>query len=267
MNNLFLSTEYRRKVLECGYTIVSEGIFHPDRVMHEFVLLYMISGSWNVYIGDECFSISAGDILLMPPRVRHYSLEKCSNDMKNMYIHFCPVPGDLLYSASSLTVPVHIRFSNADNPSSDFRNIINLFYSCHSVNRDFLLSCHLEVLLGRISEEMMEKNDEDTFPPLISDVIRLFTESPERFFSQDEVARRFDVSIRNLTSKFKSATGTSLHAWQINHKLSLIHDILRYDSSRKLHDLAESYGFYDEFQLSRLYKKKYGFSPKQGRSR
>lgn len=265
MRDIYLSKREHRKLLECGFTITSEGIYHPDRVMHEFVLLYMLSGTWDIVVGKESISLNPGDIVLLPPRIRHYSMHPSSPDMKNMYIHFCPLQDDLIELSDSLRMPVQIHAAGDGTLESQFREIIHLFHNCYSVNRQFLLASRLEVLLASLSERVLVDEAKGENSPIVTEMIRLFIDNPDRFYSQTELAEHFGVSVRTLTSLFKKVTGTTLHAWQIDHKLSSINDILRYQPTRKLRDLAISYGFYDEFQLSKLYKKKYGFPPKFGR--
>lgn len=265
MDKLFLSKELHRNVIECGYTITTEGMYHPDRVMHEFVLLYMLSGEWDIYVGEKFLSLKAGDVVLLPPRVRHYSTSMSSRNMKNIYIHFTPLTNDLKKLPQHIEVPFHINTMGKEDIEHQFREIVNTFHTCHTKNRELLLGSRLEVLLGTLSEISEKEGVGHSMAPLTQDMIRLFMDNPERFFSQTELAEKYGVSVRTLTALFKKATGTSIHAWQTDYKLTAVNDILRYQPTRKLRDLAVSYGFYDEFQLSKLYKKKYGVSPKYGK--
>ena len=81
-----------------------------------------------------------------------------------------------------------------------------------------------------------------------------------------ELAGTFCTSVRTLSHRFKKATGTSIHRYQLSLKLNLAHEQLPLYPNRGLRDIALSFGFYDEFQFSRLFKRQFGYSPSAHKS-
>ena len=85
---IFLDMGQRRRVCECNINYSPEGIFHPDRVMEVYDLLYLTEGSWEIWEEDRCWPLRKGQILLLEPGKHHFSRERCTPGMRNMYIHF-----------------------------------------------------------------------------------------------------------------------------------------------------------------------------------
>lgn len=269
--NTYLSFEKRRKITQSGYIVSHEGLFHPNRVMHEFDLLYVLQGSWEIYEDETIFSLNAGDLLILEPRKHHYSKKKSSEELKLMYIHFSPQKGDLRPVGSSLPIP---RFLHLDfNPEieNEIKDIIKLDAVQNLKNRDLVLSAKLENLLLDLTvfadEHSSDMASTEKKHPEIQQLLTLFSENPDRFYSQEELAKLLHISSRTLSTHFKEVTGSTPHAYQVDYKLSLIHDLLKNTPYRTLHDIAVSYGFYDEFQMSKLFKNKYRLSPGECRKR
>ena len=49
-------------------------------------------------------------------------------------------------------------------------------------------------------------------------------------------------------------------------KLEMVRDFLIHQPDAKLHEAALNFGFYDEFHLSKAFKKQYGVSPSKFRA-
>lgn len=265
-----LSFDKRRRVIQAGYIVSHEGIFHPDRVMHEFDLLYVQQGFWEVYEDGILYELHECDLLLLEPRKHHYSTKKSSEELKLMYIHFAPHKGDLKQDASCIRIPKHINSESHARIESEIKDIIRLNAIPDLANKELVLSTRLEALLLDMS--LMEakktsavKTDVKTYTD-VTELIKLISENPDRFYSQEELAEAVHLSSRTVSSHFREVTGTSPHAYQIDYKLSLIRSLLKNSPYRTLHDIAVSYGFYDEFQMSKLFKKKYNVSPGECRS-
>ena len=57
-------------------------------------------------------------------------------------------------------------------------------------------------------------------------------------------------------------TGQSLHQYQINMKLDSAYRALR-DGAGSVKSVSERFGFCDPYYFSKMFKKKFGFPPKQ----
>lgn len=272
---IHFSTNGRRSVTLCNTNYSPEGILHPDRTIFEYDLLYMLNGSWNIIENNTCIPVHSGQLLILEPGLHHYSTEKCSPHMRNMFIHCSQLSDDILSTDTcadldNLSDKKFISLNKLtdckNNPQITvlFKNIIEAYWNCHDKYIDLRLGNMLELLLIEIAAAAQDNTSSDT---LIKEILSLFPANSERFYTLDELSEIYGISSRTLSSRFKQATGESIHKYQIKLKLNMAHEQLPLNPSRGLRDIALSLGFYDEFQFSKLYKKQFGCSPSESRKR
>lgn len=270
---LLLSTKARRKVTLCNHNYTHEGVYHPDRIMDEYDLLYMQKGEWDIFEDACCHHLVPGQVLLLSPGLHHYSRTKCSPEMRNVYVHFTACPEDrTFYSSDPVTnLPADTlllskRTDCASHPSvlNIIEKIVEIYWSDSIPNRDFRLSTQLDCLLTELSDLHHAQNSRADV--LISEILHRFQCNPEKFFSPYELAVDYGISLRSMSGRFKKVTGMSIHQYQLKLKLDMAYNALPQSPGRGLRDIAHSYGFYDEFQFSKLFKRQFGVAPSTRRS-
>lgn len=256
---IYFSTDIKHTITLCNFNYSPAGILHPDRVMKEFDFLYMIEGGWDIIENEICYPIHEGDLLILEPGLHHYSKKKCTPNMRNMFLHCVPLPtdGDST-KAGSIPIQKLTDCSNAPQISHLFHSIIKEYWNRQENFKDLRLGNLFELLLLELADCGKETVISD---PLVNEVLQLFLSNSECFFHLDELSRQFGVSSHTLGLRFKAATNTSLYQYQLTQKLNMIHELLPQNPSRSLRDIALSYGFYDEFQFSKLYKRQFGYPP------
>lgn len=274
---IHFATNQRRSVTLCNINRSLEGFCHPDRIMEEYDLLYLQKGTWEIWEEDTLYELKEGSLLILEPGLHHYGLKNCTTPMHNLFIHCSSLPED--YSERCpLMEPVHPAWDSpapnstgyisvpklsdcSDNPQIEqlFLKIIeaHLTQNCFSELR---MNALLELLLIELSTMKSDQYLSDT---LIQEIIHGFYQHTNRFFSPKELAEAHHISIRSLSSRFKAATGTSIHRYQMDLKLNLAKEQLPLYPKRRLADVALSLGFYDEFHFSKLFKRKFGYSPSE----
>ncbi len=79
--------------------------------------------------------------------------------------------------------------------------------------------------------------------------------------SVDALAERFHVSRSGLMSRFKEATGCTIHQYVVQKRLIRAAELLREGAS--VRDAAAGSGFQDYSTFLRAFRKRYGVSPKE----
>ena len=269
-DNVIISMNNRRRVTLCNHNFSLEGILHPDRVMDEYDLLFMQNGEWDIIEEDKSYHLVPGSVLLLEPGKHHYSVEKCSPMMRNVYIHFAyededghmKVNGDCV--GKCLSVPKFVQTIDNNDIHHCFERVVDSFWSRDDEGmKELRCSMYLEELLLKLSDMGNLQNGHADV--LVSEIVHRFHCEPERFISPEDLAIDYGVSVRTISGRFKAQTGMSIHQYQLQVKLDMAYDLLPISPGRSLHDIALGYGFYDEFQFSKLFKRRFGISPSERR--
>lgn len=253
-----LTMQGRRSVCECNINYSPEGILHPDRVMDVYDMLYLTEGSWEIWEGNNCWFLQKGQVLLLEPGIRHYSRKKCTPGMRNIYIHFERMEGDGGGTGEGVRIPKISECAGRREVTGLFEQMAQTFWS-GGLHKEKKMTALLELLLCELDTEEIDKTAGRD--PMIREILQRFYAAPERFFSPEELAEDYGYSVRTLSGRFKKYTGKSIHQYQMQMKLDMARSQIRQDQARGLKDIARSFGFYDEFQFSRLFKRQFGCPP------
>jgi len=79
----------------------------------------------------------------------------------------------------------------------------------------------------------------------------------------EDVADQFSIAPKTVDNLLLTTMGMSFAKYQTHHKLEMIASLLEVEPDIRLSEVAELYGFCDEFHLSKAFKSKYGISPNQ----
>ena len=226
--------------------------------MKEYDFLLLINGSWEIVEEDQTYLLHEGDLLILEPGLHHFSRKRCSPEMRNMYLHCAPLPADGNSVGNVIGVSKQTDSRCAPEISRLFRNIIEEYWNRHDQYSNQRIGNLFELLLMELAVCGQKNQIAD---PVISEVLQFFLENNDKFFKTDEISAHFGINAHSLNLRFKKVTGTTLYQYQLTQKLNMIHEVLIENPSRGLRDIALSFGFYDEFQFSKLYKRQFGYPP------
>lgn len=292
---IFFSTDHGRKICSCNTNYIQEGIRHPDRILDVYDFLYLKKGTWDIYEDDICYPLKENQLLILEPGRHHYSLEACSPNMRNLYLHCTHLPADRLHPAKpDCFRPQRAKMQSQSTENTSYAHsdqnmdtCCDRFFQVQKVtdcsgNRQiehlmlqiietYWSSCshralRLESLFFLLLAQLEHTGEAAScMDPLITDIIHQFYLCPDRFYSPQELADACHISVRSLSSRFKKSTGVSIHRYQMDLKLHFANEQIPLYPQRRLREIALDLGFYDEFQFSRLFKQKFGCSPSDRR--
>lgn len=271
MNYTLLRLSDARNVTLCGSNVYPKPEPHQDRILQEHDLLYVFSGEQEIAQDDEVYTVSAGDMILLRAGSHHYGTKPCTINMRSLFIHFNVLPGDrredfvtgdeaTAYAQSNtLCLPTLIHCGQNNNATRTLNTIIDLFWS-HAPNKKRRLNLLLNLLLDELASIGLEARTESEEWSV--QVISLFRKNVDKMYSLEELAEIVHMNVRTLSTRFKQITGESVHQYQLNLKLELAYRALR-SGEHTVKEVALSYGFCDAYYFSRMFKKRFGLSPKQ----
>lgn len=255
----------QNRIIQQSQSIVFEHPSpHPDRVMQENDLFYVVSGGWTIRQCGRNYTVQEDDVVFLPANLHHYGIDQCPPKTQTLFIHSTPLPGDKHSEqqpeteADCVLLPTVIPCRQFPQIRRLFETIISHFWSPLEANR-LCASPTLTVLfceLARASEQA-----KNTSQLLINEVLEQMEQFPSRMFSIEELASWADVSPKTLTTWFRRVTGQTVHRYQVQTKLTKAYYTILNNPATTFRELAQSLGFYDEFHFSRLFKQEYGMSP------
>lgn len=254
-----------RKVLDANFNLHKTGELHPDRVLGFHDIVYILEGGWEIGQDGSRYVLEQGDVIFLHAGRHHYGVEGYLPGARTMYLHIgrsfedavadarpAPLPGD------RLALPVVVKSRGSAAVRSLFEDIIHTYW-CDRENKGIKLAALVDLLLYELSEA--GETGKDTAGGLVEGMLYHIRMTPDKIFTLSELSESLHVCSRNLTDKFRKATGKSVHQYQIDLKLAMARMLIRDNPGRPFKEVACNLGFYDEFHFSRLFKRKYGFSP------
>ncbi len=260
----YLDVSKPHKISIASYNYYPEESLHPDRIMTEHDIFIVIDGEWEVYQNDVAYPLKKGDAVFLFAGQHHYGLSKCTKETKTIFIHIEPNERDAFARSpqnTENTVAFPVKLSCKKNPEIvRYFDKLAFLYSSTVGNKQILMNAYSDLLLLALADLGDDKTSDNG--NVISDILNTINTDLSRFYSIDELADKYYICKRKLIYLFKTYTGYPPHQYQINMKLDLCNDILKNENNTTFRDLAERFGFYDEFHFSKLYKARFGHAPK-----
>ena len=253
---LCFEKDCRRQVTEANINYYAMPFIHPERKMADHDFIYMLEGEWKIGQNDEVFTLKKDSLLILSANNRHFGVAPCKKDTKTMYFHLSADAEDLCDTADGL--PCLIDTSANKNIKRIFHDTVEAKLSGNE-HKAGLLS---ELLLC----ELMTENNLAEQNPISDRIINTIRRSPEKFFSNKELAEKLDVSVKTAENKFKSTCGITIHQYILKFKAEQAASYFKNFPEMQIKEVAYNLGFYDEYHFSKQFKKVMGVSPTEYRN-
>ena len=245
----------KHKVTAANRNTYTIPALHPGRKLSEHDFIYMLSGKWKIGQDSEEFSIEQGDVLILPANHFHYGIQPCTKGTKTMYIHTSPHENDKYdryCNNKKIVLKSHIKTNNNYSIKNCFEKIVY----AKSLKDEIMASAYFDVLLCEL-KKCMENTNNST----VAEKIRQAVVSSNKILKNTEIAEMFNISVKTAENTFKRTFHTTIHQYIIHTKIEDAKFHLLNFPDMKIYEIAHNLGFYDEFHLSRCFKKTVGLSP------
>jgi AraC family transcriptional regulator len=237
----------------------------PPRVLDDFEFVWMLAGQARVMLEDDDLPLPPGQLLLVPPGVRHGFLWDPARACRHGYVHFAPRSVD-----GSLPATLQLRPMTADDPLAGLCAYLLWLAGTgpddwRRPSRDALAFMLRLVVAGPLPQP-------DTPPALVpalagavGQLRRDWTQMPLRRVGVAELARRAHVSRGYLNRLFRAGFGMSAGGALERARCSRAESLLlRTDLA--VESIAEQCGFADASHFSHRFGAIHGTSPRAYRA-
>ncbi len=258
MKNIFSNA--RHTVTEANINYYSTQFVHPKRTIGQHDFIYLLDGEWKIGQNGEEYELKKDSILILGANQQHYGVSPCREGTKTMYFHLSCEDGDRMSEVAdseqeTFAVDTLIGASNNRNIKKFFFETVNAKLS----GDDRRSSVYFDLLLCELCRNE-PRHDSDKIAELIRNKIH---QSPERFFSNFELAESVGVSLKTAENKFKAHFGLTIHQYTLQFKIELAKSYIQGFPQMQIKEIAYNLGFYDEYHFSKQFKRLTGVSPSE----
>ncbi|MBQ8203679.1 MAG: helix-turn-helix transcriptional regulator [Clostridia bacterium] len=262
MKNIF-STEKLHKITEANINFYRAPFVHPKRKMRDHDFIYLLQGGWKLGQNGKTYELKKDSLIILTAGNTHYGVSPCDENTKTMYFHVSCEEGDIGATADGSlggnAVNTLIDASENKNIKKLFSEIVNSFLSGNSRKADL----YFELLMCELYENSLDVSDYQT----AAKIKKIIHNNPEKFFSNEELANKANVSVKTAENKFKAKFGTTIHQYILSFKIKEAVSYFDMFPEMSIKEIACNLGFYDEYHFSKQFKKLMGLSPAKYKER
>lgn len=244
---------------------------------HDYYEFYFfLSGNVSIEIADKTHKLQYGDMVLIPPGVRHHVdildpelayrrfVFWISKDYCNHLLQNATEYGYLIQHVQ--TTKQHIYSFDRIVFNAIQSKIFLLIEEMHAnrYGRDAKIRLCVEDLIFYLNRKVYEKNHPKSpreEQSLYQNLLLYIEQNLEADLSLDDLAAQFFVSKYHIAHIFKDQLGLSVHQYIIKKRLELCREAIL--SNTEIGNAYLMCGFKDYTSFFRAFKKEYGLSPKE----
>lgn len=291
---MFIDLDKAITVKMFGKCTHNKGFWHDQKTQNQNqqtltsnLFLYVTDGSFNIQIDKKIYNVSSGDIVVIPFGTVYQPRE--SDGCTYYFLHFSSsviedtVPPNMLRSLikyveddkgyiynyygstykSIVDVPIHIKHNqlNTRHKISDVINraIMLNFWQNDSVK--LLLDNIMRELLILISADFTTNNQANS---ALQKILLYISKNYMNPITLTSLADTFEVSTSYITKSFRTFLGKGTVDYINDLRLVVACEYL-ISSNLSIGDISDRIGFSNQYYFDRLFKRKYGITPKDFR--
>jgi len=231
-----------------------------DRTLQHHDLIYILEGDWAFAEGEQEYQLEQDDVLLLCAGRHHYTRRPCKAGTKTFCIHISCSPTDRADAPGCVELPTRMHMASEPTVKHYFQQIVQVQWSEQPYKQE-RLNCLARLLLLELAVVGQKRPQLS----LADRAIELITQNPHRRITAKEAAAQLFVSEKTLSNAMRQKTGMAFYAYEKNLKLEMIAAQLVTEPDRRVGQIADAFGFHDEFHMSNAFKQKYGVSPQKYR--
>ena len=244
---------------EYGIETISRNFqMHAMHYHDAYEIYFLEAGTRTYFVEDKFFSVSAGDVVLIPPGTLHRTGgEYCSRTL----VQFTRDYLERIYTAdvadNLLKCFAHIKIVPTQEQLTYCKQLLKRMAEAEWLE--------FGLVLGSLLKELGQYANAELPGGLVGNVVAYMNENYPTIRNIDQIAGHFYVSKCHLCRVFKESMGITLIDYLNQIKLKNAKQLLTL-SDRSISQVAELCGYNSVSYFSNIFKTAVGMSPSEYRS-
>ena len=225
-----------------------------------YEIYFLERGSCTYFVDHRYFSMSAGDVILIPSGESHRAYYK--RETRSRRVISFETEGlspNLLHALADVD---HLFRAPSIVPEiTEIFDLIGAEYASKNEYREALLTLHTQRLLYLIARHKRENIAKDEKNTTLDRAIGYVKENYMRELSLSQAAEACGVTAEHLSRTVKREMGIGFNEYVNLLRLQRAESMLRHENGKSVSDVAFACGFNDSNYFSTRFKKVYGVSP------
>lgn len=259
----------------CYHNITSaEGMNQslPYHRHNAYEIYLFLSGNTNMYLEQNCYSLTRGDLVIISPEELHRSVcldaspyERIGINIKKTVIERLSTPRSRLLSCFEYHLfgennLVHLSDENLTHYKALACNLEKMLHS-DSYGDDVLADTYLAQILVFINHlfHSERNNSNNIMPELVRNTMLYIREHITEDITLDDLSKQFNFNGAYISSKFKQHTGLTLRTYLLDQRITMSKRLLM--DGANVQEACDIAGFTDYSNFIRSFTKTVGISP------
>ncbi|RED64054.1 AraC family transcriptional regulator [Cohnella lupini] len=240
-----------------------------NRTLPWYVMSYHKQGTAKLRVGEECYTITPGTVICIPPNVMHDHYKETQEETEFLWWHFTFEIAGVMDAMKMIRIPYVFKLHN----SLYFEKVFMEFLDSTAQKRSLpssilehaksleLLYIILDSAIGKSDGSKSNNNQSEGFLELLARIVQ----SPENHISLNSLSEELHLHPTYISNRFKELFGKSPLQVQREMKIQRAKMLLE-TSELSITEIAQSLGFSEIQNFTRLFKSYVGVSPTQFRN-
>ncbi|EGE54710.1 AraC family transcriptional regulator [Streptococcus parauberis] len=237
--------------------------FGPS-IRNDYVLHFIVNGQGKFIVDDKKYYLKEGDLFLLPQnKVTFYQADRY-RPWTYIWVGFSGSKAESILKETSI-LDKSIGHSSLESPIlNQLLKLIRFADETPTRITELVLIGELYKLLGFLIQEFPSKKSlqsDQVTKTYVKEAIKLIYAKYDLPIKIQEIADKLSLNRSYLYKIFKDYTGYSIKDYILHVKLEKSKELLQ-DSRLSISEVANSIGYSDPLQFSKIFKKFYNKSPR-----
>lgn len=233
-----------------------------DRTLHRLVLYYVVGG--KCFFNGE--PVQSGEMFFALPNIHHSIVQDSEEPSKAWWVTVGGTNLTAFLEYCNFQSKPGVR--SCEKAEEIISYIRDMVYEPHfGVSPEAILSADL---LHIIAIQRYDNSTYLSYPAIgnshVREALKYIEDHCLQRLTVEDIAQHIHVSPKYLSNIFSKYAGCSIRDFLIQAKMKVAQSLLK-SNRLSVRDISEILGYSDYYQFSRQYKKHYGISPSEFRSR